>query len=59
MPGEMNMQGSQVQQGGREIFFQFILLLSVVLYSRYQRAPVNTGNVEGFHVGKVKVLQDL
>ena len=55
MPGKINMQGSQVQQSGGEIFFKFILLLSVVLNCRYQRAAVNTGNVEGFHGGKVKV----
>jgi hypothetical protein len=49
MPGEVDLQVAEVEQGRREILFHFILLLSPVLDGRDEGAAIDDGDIEIFH----------
>jgi hypothetical protein len=49
MPGEVNLQVAEVQQGRREILFHFILLLSPAFDGRDEGAAIDDRDIEIFH----------
>jgi hypothetical protein len=55
MPGKKNLQGAEIQERGGEVFFHPVLRLALSLNRTDQRAAVDDGNIELFHVCKDKI----
>lgn len=57
MPGQVNMQATQIKQGRRKILLHFVLLFSILLYGRDKRAAIDDGDIELFHRAKLIISQ--
>jgi hypothetical protein len=49
MPGKVNLQGAEIEQGGAEVFLHFIGGPALLFNSADQGAAVNEGNLKGLH----------
>ena len=55
MPGQVNLQRTEIQQRWTKVFLHFVLLFSPVLNGIDQRTSINSGNIKCFHL----VMRDI